>query len=80
MLQNTSSSSSDLSVSSSLHHGHDDVLRGHEGKLVANVSLDHFGVDHQTLRDVLQRAENDVGREEGLGQRDPPVMCSGTSF
>ena len=69
-------SSSYLSVSTSLHHGHDDVLRGHEGKLVADVSLDDLGVNHQSLCDVLQRGEDDVCCEEGLGQRDPPATSS----
>lgn len=62
-----------LSVASSLHHGHDDVLCGHEGQLQADVSLDDFGVDHQALGDVLQRAQDDVRRQEGLGQGDPPT-------
>lgn len=35
--------------------------------------LDDFGVDHQPLADVLQGAEDDVRRQEGLGQRDSPA-------
>lgn len=66
-----------LSVPAGLHHGHDDVLSGHERQLVADVSLDDFGVDHQTLGDVLQGAEDDVGRQEGLGEGDPPALQSG---
>jgi len=64
-----------LSVPSSFHHCHNDVLCGHEGQLVADVSLYDFRVDDQTLCDVLQSAEDDVCREEGLGQGDPPVPC-----
>lgn len=44
---------------------------------MADVSLDDFGVDHQTLGDVLQGAEDDVGRQEGLGEGDPPALQSG---
>lgn len=62
-----------LSVPSSLHHGHNDVLRGHEGQLMADVSLNDFGIDHQPLCDVLQGAQNDVCCQEGLGQGDPPA-------
>lgn len=62
-----------LSVPSGLHHGHDDVLRGHEGQLMADVSLNDFGVDHQSLCDVLQGGEDDVRCQEGLGQGDPPA-------
>lgn len=61
-----------LSVSSSLNHGHDDVLCGHEGQLVADVPLDDLWIDHKTLCDVLQGAEDDVCRQERLGQRNPP--------
>lgn len=39
--------------------------------------LDDPGVDHQPLADVLQRAEDDVGRQEGLGQGDPPAGGGG---
>lgn len=69
-----------LSVPSSLHHGHDDVLCGHEGQLMADVSLDDFGVDHQTLCDVLQGAEDDVRRQEGLRKGDPPVKEQGVKW
>lgn len=61
-----------LSVPSGLHHGHNDVLRGHEGQLMADVSLNNLGVDDESLCDVLQSAEDDVSCQEGLGQRDPP--------
>jgi len=44
---------------------------------VADVSLDDFGVDHQALGDVLQGAEDDVRRQERLGQRDPPAHVRG---
>lgn len=40
---------------------------------MADVSLDDFGVDHQSLGDVLQGAEDDVSRQEGLRQGDPPA-------
>lgn len=62
-----------LSVPSSLHHGHDDVLGGHEGQLMTDVSLNDFGIDHQSLCDVLQGTEDDVSCQEGLGEGDPPV-------
>lgn len=62
-----------LSVPSSLHHGHNDVLCGHKGQLMANVSVNDFGIDHQPLCDVLQSAEDDVSCQEGLRQGDPPV-------
>lgn len=41
------------------------------------VSLDDLGVHHQPLGHVLQRAEDDVGRQEGLGQRDSPGESGG---
>lgn len=41
---------------------------------MADVSLDDFGVDDQSLCDVLQSAEDDVSCQEGLGQGDPPGM------
>ena len=44
---------------------------------MADVSLDDLGVHHQALRHVLQRAQDDVGRQERLGQRDPPVESGG---
>lgn len=44
---------------------------------MADVSLDDFGVDHQSLGDVLQGTEDDVGRQEGLGEGDPPALQSG---
>ena len=39
---------------------------------MADVPLDDLGVDHQPLGHILQRAEDDVGRQERLRQRDPP--------
>lgn len=39
--------------------------------------LNDFGVDHQPLADVLQGAEDDVSRQEGLGQGDSPVGGGG---
>lgn len=33
---------SDLSVSSGLHHGHDDVFSSHEGQLMTDMPLDHL--------------------------------------
>lgn len=62
-----------LSVASGLHHGHDDVLSGHEGQLMPDVPFNDFGVDHQALCDVLQSAEDDVGGEERLRQGDSPI-------
>lgn len=53
-----------LSVPTSLHHGHNDVLCGHEGQLMADMSLNDFGIDHQSLCDVLQRTEDDVSCQE----------------
>lgn len=69
-----------LSVPSSLHHGHDDVLCGHEGQLMTDVSLNDFGIDHQSLCDVLQGTEDDVGCQEGLGERDPPASSRGNEI
>lgn len=66
-----------LSVPSSLHHGHDDVLCGHEGQLEADVSLNDFGIDHQSLCDILQGAEDDVSCQERLRQGDPPAHEQG---
>lgn len=40
---------------------------------MTDVSLNDFGVHHQSLCDVLQRAEDDVRSQEGLGQGDPPT-------
>lgn len=40
---------------------------------MTDVSLNDLGVDHQTLGDVLQGAEDDVGCEEALREGDPPV-------
>ncbi len=40
---------------------------------MADVSLNDFGVDHQSLCDVLQSAEDDVSCQEGLGQGYPPA-------
>lgn len=70
----------DLPVASRLDHGHDDVLRGHEGQLLGDVALDHLGVHHQTLANVLQSGEHAVGCQEGLGQADAPgksMRCIG---
>ena len=39
---------------------------------MADVPLDDLGVNHQPLRHVLQRAEDDVGGQERLWQGDPP--------
>ena len=47
---------------------------------MANVSLDDFGVDHQTLCDVLQGAEYDVRRQEGLRKGDPPAQERGVKW
>lgn len=66
-----------LSVPSSLHHGHDDVLCGHEGQLMTDVSLNDFGIDHQSLCDVLQGTEDDVSCQERLGEGDPPAHHQG---
>ena len=55
-----------LSVSALLHHGHDDVLGGHEGQLLLNMPLDDARVHHQALADVLQRHQHAVRREERL--------------
>lgn len=62
-----------LSVLSSLNHRHNDVFRGHEGELMADVSLNDFWVDHQTLCDVLQGAEDDVCCQERLWEGNPPI-------
>lgn len=40
---------------------------------MTDVSLNDFGVDHQSLGDVLQGTEDDVGSQERLREGDPPV-------
>lgn len=40
---------------------------------MTDMSLNDFGVDHQSFCDVLQSAEDDVCGEEGLGQGNPPT-------
>ena len=55
------------------HHRHDEVLGGHEGQLLLDVPLDHLGVDHQALHDVLHGGENCVCSEEGLSKSNSPI-------
>ena len=45
----------------------------HERKLLRDSSSDDLGVDDETLEDVLESAENDVGGEEGFGKGDSSV-------
>jgi hypothetical protein len=62
-----------LAIAAGLDDGHDDVLCGHEGELLVDPTLDDLRVDNETLHDVLKRAEDNVGREEGLRNRDTTV-------
>ena len=62
-----------LAIPSCPHHCHDEVLGGHEGQLLLDMPLNHLGVDHQALHDVLHGGENGVCSEEGLSQCDPSV-------
>ena len=49
----------------------------HERKLLRDSSSDDLGVDDETLEDVLESAENDVGGEESLGEGDSSVGAVG---
>lgn len=44
---------------------------------MSDVSLDDLGIDHQSLCDVLQGAEDDVSCQEGLREGDSPVNEQG---
>lgn len=45
----------------------------HERKLLGDSSSDDLGVDDETLEDVLEGAEDDIGGEESLGEGDSSV-------
>jgi hypothetical protein len=66
-----------LPVAAALDDRHDDVLGGHERQLLCDPPADDLGVDDEPLGHVLQRREHDVGRQEGLGEGDPPVRAAG---
>ena len=48
------------------HTVHQDVLRGHEGELVAQVLFHDGGVDPHAAGDVDDEVQNRIGAEEGL--------------
>lgn len=62
-----------LAVTAELDDGHDDVLRRHEGEFLTDAAGDDGGVDDESLGDVLESREDDIGREECLGDRDSSV-------
>lgn len=64
---------SHLAIATGLDHRHYDVLGRHEGQLLGDVPGYDLGINDQTLGDVLQRHEDDIGREVSLGQGDAPV-------
>lgn len=47
---------------------------------MTDVSLNDFGIDHQSLCDVLQGTEDDVSCQEGLGEGDPPASSRGNEI
>lgn len=59
-----------LTITTLLHHSHDDVFGGHEGQFLADTTFDDLGVDDHTFKDVLQSSQEDIGGQEGFGERD----------
>merc|ERR1719333_1490010 len=53
-----------LPVAPRLHHLHDEVLGGHERKLLCDEALNHLGVDDQALGDILQGHHDGVRSKE----------------
>ena len=47
--------------------------RAHTTHLLADVALNHLGVDHEALADVLQNDQDNVRGQEGLRQGDASV-------
>ena len=62
-----------LPIPTLLHDGHNDVLSSHERQLLRNPPRNNFGIYNQTLRNILQRAENDICSEERFGKGDATV-------
>lgn len=62
-----------LAVAAGLDDGHDNVLGRHEGELLRYPARNDGGVHDETLADVLEGGQEDVGGEERLGQGDTAV-------
>lgn len=65
-----------LTIAAFLDEGHDDVLGSHEGQLLRDAAGYNLGVHYQSLRDVLQRGEDDVGSQERFWQRDATICAA----
>ncbi len=62
-----------LSIAAFLDDGHDDIFGGHEGKLLGNASSDDFGINDETLRNILKGRDDDVGSEERFWESDATI-------
>jgi hypothetical protein len=65
----------DLPIATLLDKSHNDVLCGHEGEFLCDATCDDHGIHDETFGNILQCRENDIGREEGLGQRYSAVSA-----
>ena len=65
-----------LSVSPTFHHRHDEVFSSHEGQLLSDSFFNHFGVDNEPLGDILQCAQYYISSEKCFSQVHPPTKSS----
>lgn len=62
-----------LTVTALLDDSHDDVLGGHERQLLSNPSSNDHGVYDETLGNILEGRQYDVGGEERLWEGDTSI-------
>ena len=62
-----------LAVAAGLDAFHDDVLGRHEREFLAQPFLDDLRPDLEAAGDIDQGGQDDVGRQEGLGNAQAPV-------
>jgi len=66
-----------LTIPAFLHNSHDHILRRHERQFLRNSPGDDFGINDQTLRDILQSRKDDICSQECLGKGNPTVCTIG---
>lgn len=62
-----------LPVPTILDQRHDDILRSHERQLLGDPPSNDHRIHNQSLRDILQRRQNDISCQESFWERDSSV-------